>query len=332
MDFLGLGNPFSGNKKTENNTSKDSNNSKNHYFIGSVIDDELLVEKLKLVRKNIIKKYKLNDLHYPNICMNKVIYLGYFTKEVAELYMGKIISFLLKSISKDFSKLKCKFSNFNLNFDGKYYKASLETEDNNDILSKEIIPFLYEKGVKSIYGNRNYNKKCLVDLLYFQPSEQFKKQKSRFGKDFKIIVNYPNDEFYISNLVLVKGSPIVSRAGTPSTHDNMDYEVVKDYSFQLEKRLNTNEVNGRNNEANNEATNGPMNNGMNGRNNGAINGPMNNGMNGRNNGAINGPMNNRMNGRNNGAINGSNNRPNNGNMNSNNRPMNGNMNSRLNNE
>jgi hypothetical protein len=311
MDFLGLGNPFNGNKKSEND-SKDSNNSKNHYFIGSVIDDDLLVEKLKLVRKNIIKKYKLKDLHYPNIFMNKVIYLGYFTKEVADLYMNKIVLYLLKSIGKDFSKLKCKFSNFNLNFDGKFYKASLETEDNNDILSKNIIPFLYEKGVKSVYGNRSYNKKCLLDILYFQPSEQFKKQKKRFGKEFKIIVNYPNDEFYINNLVLIKGTPVVTRAGTPSTHDNMDYEVVKDYSFTLEgnnsginrpnnninKKININNGNAKNgnNEKNNEQmnTNRQMNNRINNgqMNNRPNNGPMNNNRPMNNNGQMN---NNRLN-------------------------------------
>ena len=125
---------FQGNKNTKNNQPQNSNNTKNHYFIGSVLNNDLLNEKLKSVRKKIISKYKLKELHYPNLFMNKMIYLGYLTKDIAELYMNKIINFLCKSIAKNFSKLKCNFSIFNLVYDNKFYKISLETNDENNVL------------------------------------------------------------------------------------------------------------------------------------------------------------------------------------------------------
>ena len=49
MDFTGL---FTGQNTNSNSKNKNRNNgSKHHFFIGYKINDEILVDKLKLVRK-----------------------------------------------------------------------------------------------------------------------------------------------------------------------------------------------------------------------------------------------------------------------------------------
>ena len=85
----------------KNNSAKNINDSKSHYFIGNVLKNDTFIEKIKLVRKKLINKYKMKELHYPNLVSTNLIYLGYFNISVAKLYMEKIISYLCKSVTNN---------------------------------------------------------------------------------------------------------------------------------------------------------------------------------------------------------------------------------------
>ena len=84
---------FTGNSTAKNNNL--INDSKHHYYIGCVINDEILIEKLKVIRKKLINKYDIQELHFPNLVSSNLIYLGYFNLSIAKLYMDKIIRFLV---------------------------------------------------------------------------------------------------------------------------------------------------------------------------------------------------------------------------------------------
>ena len=340
------------NNNSSNNNQNNNENNKNiksHYFIGNVIQDELLINKLKLLRKKLMNKYKIQGAHFSNIISSNLIYLGYFTKEVADLYMNKIVSYLCTSIGKKMGNLECKFSNFKLTYDKSYYKIMLQLEDKNNYLKKIIIPFLQKNAVEKIYGRRNYESKASIDLLYFKNSSKIDEQRKRFGKKFKIMLNYPIDQFIMNNLVLLKGTPLESRSGYPSVHDQMEFSVIKEYNFDLHGSLNnnvmTNSNNGMtnsNNEKNNDnremnnSNNGMMTNSNNEKNNSNrgnnnsnnekknANRGNNNSNNGMNNNANRGMMTNANRGNNN-SNNGMNNNTNRGNNNSNN-GMNNNVN------
>lgn len=250
MDITSL---FTGQNNSQ--SQNDNNvNTKSHYFIGNVIDDNLLVEKLKLVRKKLIKKYGIKkDFHYPDLTSTNLIYLGYFTLEVAKLYMEKIISYLCTSVTNKFPKLECQIKNFKMNYDKTYYRIMLQLEDKNDNLKNVIIPYLQSKGIESIYGNRRYEKKSSIDILYFKESQKIEEQKKKFKKKFKILLDYPIDKFIIEKLSLIQGTPIVSRSGTPSTHDDLDFKVIKEFEYTFKgsnnssNDVNLNKSNGNNN-------------------------------------------------------------------------------------
>ena len=258
-------NKVNGNNSNNSNNENNENNKniKNHYFISNVIQDELLINKLKLLRKKLMSKYKIQGAHFSNIISSNLIYLGYFTKEVADLYMNKIVSYLCTTIGKKIGNLECNFSNFKLTYDKSYYKIMLQLEDKNNYLKNIIIPFLQKNAVEKIYGKRNYESKASIDLLYFKNSSKIEEQKKRFGKDFKIILNYPIDKFIMSNLVLLKGTPLETRSGYPSVHDQMEFSVIKEYNFDLHGNLNKNNGMSNNGMSNNGMTNNGMsNNGM----------------------------------------------------------------------
>ncbi len=117
----------------------------------------------------------------------------------------------------------------------------------NSVDCTYIIPFLHKNGVERIYGNKRHESKSSIDVIYFKNSKKIQEQKKKFGRKFKIMLDYPIDKFIINKLSLIKGTPLTSRSGTPSTHDQMDFEVVKDYQFDFSGN-------------NNVGNNGPMNN------------------------------------------------------------------------
>jgi hypothetical protein len=243
MDFGIFGNT----KPTENN-----NNDKNHYFIGTIIEDENLVKRLKKVRKKLLNKYNLQDIHFPNLMMANYIYLGYFPLAVAKLYMDDIMNYLLKAISEKCSKLYCNISNFKLTYDQVYYKIMLQFQDKNNKLEDIIIPYLYQKGITPVYGLKKHNEKPTIDVVYFKESTKIKEQREKFGRKFKLIADYPSDTFVIDTLCLIQGTPIKSRVGTPSTHDPMEFEKVKNYEFSLSGKNNNMNSTKNRNKSNNE--------------------------------------------------------------------------------
>ena len=253
MDFTGL---FTGKNNTSSIGTK-NNISKNHYFIGSVINDDILIEKLKLVRKKLISKYSIKELHYPNIISTNLIYLGYFTMDVAKLYMEKIISYLCKSVTNNLPKMECSIKNFKMTYDQTYYRIMLQLEDNKSSLKNVIIPYLQKKGIENIYGNKKYEQKSSIDIIYFKESKKIEEQKKRFKRKFKILLDYPLDKFIIDKLVLIQGTPVITRSGTPSTHDQLDYKVIKEYEYEFKgsNNSNMNQKNNLNNNSNNKNNN-----------------------------------------------------------------------------
>ena len=234
------------------NPTVNNNNDKNHYFIGTIIEDENLVKRLKKVRKKLLNKYNLQDIHFPNLMMANYIYLGYFPLAVAKLYMDDIMNYLLKAISEKCSKLYCNISNFKLTYDQVYYKIMLQFQDKDNKLEDIIIPYLYQKGITPIYGQKKHNEKPTIDVVYFKESTKIKEQREKFGRKFKIIADYPSDTFVIDTLCLIQGTPIKSRVGTPSTHDPMEFEKVKNYEFSLSGKNNNMNSTKNRNKSNNE--------------------------------------------------------------------------------
>ena len=296
MDFTKL---FTGN----NNSKNKNNETKHHYFIGAVIDNEILVEKIKLIRRKLINYYSIKDLHYPNIISTNLIYLGYFNITIAKLYMDKILSYLSNSVVGKYPKLECKMTNFKMTYDQSYYRIMLQLEDNNSHLKKVIIPYLHKNGIEKIYGEKKNEKKASIDILYFKESKKIENLKKKYGRKFRITLDYPIDIFVLNKLALIQGTPVVTRSGTPSTHDNLDFKVIKEYEYEFK---------GTNNQTSNQSNN--INSGNKNENNNNVNKRNNNNVNKRNNNNVNKRNNNNSNNNNrnnNGNNNGNNNRNNN---------------------
>jgi len=231
---MSLPNIFGFASNSSNSTNNNMNDEKHHYFIANIIDDIRIFQKLQKLRKKLINKYKLEHYHYPNIITGNLLYIGYFDQKVAQIFMKDIMSYLLNSISKKFGKLYCKFNGIKTHFDGSYFKIYLDIEDNEKSLQQIILPYLFEKGIKPVFKNRNQNKKAYVNLIYTKGKpEKIVNLQDKFKDKFQIKIDYPFDTFTIDKLCLLKGTPSKSRSGAPSTHDQMDFEKVADYEFDF---------------------------------------------------------------------------------------------------
>ena len=344
MDLTGFFTGKSNNSKSSNNKN---NKVKHHYFIGCKINDEILIEKLELLKKKLINKYKIQEFHYPNLITTNLIYLGYFDHSVAVLFMDKIIRFLCQSVTKKFSKLQCNIKNFKMVYDGSYNKIMLQLEDENSYLLNTIIPFLQKSGIEPIYGSKKFESKASIDMIYFKKSDKIDELKQKFKKKFKIILDFPIDTFILDSLVLIQGTPLVTRSGLPSTHDQMNFKIIKEYEYKfnegannINKNLNkngnknnvnanvnrnNNNVNRNNNNVNKNNANSNRNNANGNRNN--ANGNINNNGNRNNNNMNNSNVNSNNGNRNNNNMNNANVNSNNGNRNIN---SNGNRNNNVN--
>ena len=235
MDLTGL---FTSKSNNSKNGNKKNNKVKHHYFIGCKINDEILIEKLELLKKKLINKYKIQEFHYPNLVTTNLIYLGYFDHNVAELFMDKIIRFLCQSITKKFSKLQCNIKNFKMIYDGTYNKVMLQLEDENSHLSNTIIPFLQKSGIEPIYGSKKFESKASIDMIYFKKSDKIDELKQKFKKKFKIMLDFPIDTFILDSLVLIQGTPLITRSGLPSTHDQMNFKIIKEFEYKFNEGAN----------------------------------------------------------------------------------------------
>lgn len=203
------------------------NNDKHHFFIGNVFNSEEQIRILKNIQKKLKKKYQLKDYHINNLFFSEMIYLGYFTLEVANLYMANIITPLLNAISDKFNKLECKYTGFKLEFDNLFYKISLKINDNNNYLENIIIPYLHNNAILPIYKSKRLIKKPAVDLIYYKSSRILGDRKD------KIKIQIPENIFKIDHISLIQGTPVKSRSGTPSVHDQMNLVEISRYNYFL---------------------------------------------------------------------------------------------------
>lgn len=198
---------------------------KNHYFIGNIFDDEILIRTLRYVQKKIKNKYSLKNYHINNKFFSNLIYLGYLDNETVNLYMSNILNPLLNSLSSKIETLQCNFTGYKLENDKSFYKISLKFEDKDNYLEKIIIPYLHQNAITPFYEKKNMLKPA-IDLIYYKESYKIKDKNS-------IKIEVPKNNFTVDHISLIKGTPVKARTGTPSTHDQMTLEEVSRYKFPL---------------------------------------------------------------------------------------------------
>ena len=205
-----------------------------HYFIGAVFNNQQQIQNLvrtkKTIKNKLKFKYQVNQHGYHSNYKfsTNLIYLGYLEEDVATSYMENIFNKLLTQLTNNITELECEYTHFTVSSDNTYYKVSLEFKDVEDKLNKVILPYLYQEGVKPIYPNR-IMQKPKIELLYVNKSGISYFEKRNF------FMKPPDNKFNLDYLTLIKGTPVVARAGTPSLHDQMNLEEIEKYKYYFKK-------------------------------------------------------------------------------------------------
>jgi len=211
-----------------NNTISDR--TKYHFFIGNIFTNTKQIQELVNLKKNLKKKlkysYGINEYHSNYQLSTNLIYLGYFTTSIAKEYMSNVFTNLLTALceSPNIKPLICEYLGYKIKDDKKYYKISIEFDDSKNILSKVIIPYLYESGITPVYNKKNYQKPE-IDLIYFKKEDMRNK--------ISLSINLPKNKFMLSSLSLIRGLPTKTRSGTPSTHNQMNLEEVSGFTYKF---------------------------------------------------------------------------------------------------
>jgi hypothetical protein len=203
---------------------------KYHFFIGNFIKDYVQISILKNLKKSLRSQYKIDSRNsYDNffLCF-KNIYIGYMTNKEADYYMNNILSYLLNTIKKNIKKLTCHYTRFKLKYVKNYIRISLEYEDENNLLSNVIIPYINKKGIEPIYDRKIENSKPSIELIYMKPNELIPNTHT------EINIKVPSETFVIDKLTLIRGGLTKLRSGTPSKHDQLIFNNVRHYSYNFE--------------------------------------------------------------------------------------------------
>jgi hypothetical protein len=201
-----------------------------HFFIGNFTKDYTQISIIKELKKKLRYQYKIDTkTSYDNymICY-KNIYIGYMTNKDAEYYMNNILSYLLNTVKKNIKKLTCHYTRFKLkSLNNNNIRISLEYEDENNLLSKVIIPYINKNGIEPIYDRKIENSKPSIELIYMEPSELIPNTQT------EINIKIPTETFVINKFTLIRGVLNRIRSGTPSKHDQLSFNNVKHYSYDL---------------------------------------------------------------------------------------------------
>ena len=203
---------------------------KYHFFIGNFIKDHVQISILKDLKKKLRAQYKIDYASsYDNffLCF-KNIYIGYMTNKDADVYMRNILSPLLNTIKNNIGKLNCHYTRFKLKYVKNYIRISLEYEDENNLLSNVIIPYINKNGVEPVYDRKIENSKPSIELIYMKPNQLIPNTQA------EININVPTETFVIDKLSLIRGGLTKLRSGTPSKHDQLIFNNVRHYSFNFE--------------------------------------------------------------------------------------------------
>jgi hypothetical protein len=207
-------------------------NNKSHYFIGNIFSNEEQIKKLRHIQKKLRKKYKLKEYHSNNLFFTNMVYLGFFDSVTATLYMNEIISYLLTSIQNNFTPFECTYGRYKMHYDKIYHRISLTFDDKDSYINNIIVPYLYENAIFPIFEKRKNIPYPEIDLLFYKTSTILDK-KTKF---YLVSKPVPPEKFIIDNISLIKGTPLKKRIGTPSIHDEMRFELVTEYKYDMMKQ------------------------------------------------------------------------------------------------
>ena len=207
-------------------TYKLDKHEKHHFFIGFVLNNISIVQKIKNIQKILKKNYGLVDYHWNSKLFVQFLYIGYMSEFVAKYYMTHIITPLLQNMKEYLSPMDCSFKDFKLTYDHMYYKLSFEISDSLSVFHDKIIPFLNKNILWPIYGEKTFKEYPSLDILFY------KKRKDEYV-DKKITISIPETTFSLDYISLIKGTPVKTRSGTPSVHDQMHIEEMHDYIFPI---------------------------------------------------------------------------------------------------
>jgi len=203
---------------------------KYHFFIGNFIKDHVQISILKELKKKLRSQYKIDSRNsYDNffLCF-KNIYIGYMTNKEADYYMNNILSYLLNTIKQNIKKLVCHYTRFKLKYVKNHIRISLEYEDENNLLSNVIIPYINKKGIEPVYDRKIEKSNPSIELIYMKPNELIPNIHT------EINIKVPTETFVIDKLTLIRGGLTKLRSGTPSKHDQLIFNNVRHYSFNFE--------------------------------------------------------------------------------------------------
>ena len=192
-----------------------NNGFKNHYYIGTIINDEKTINQLKILQ-NVLKNKKIgieNSFQYKYF-YSGFIYLGYIDNNIA-IKIANYLSPLFIAITEEIGQIECEYTGFEY-----YHKHNIHAINilyDSKKLCDIIIPYLIKFGINNFIEMpivSNIPPKLFIPLISINKNNN----TDMLDKNIKQLYLPRNKNFFIKTIDVISGIPILNNATIISSY------------------------------------------------------------------------------------------------------------------
>ena len=193
------------------------NSSKNHYFIGTIINSQDTINQL-CVLQNVLKNKKFGiDHFFPyDKFYSGFIYLGYIENNVAQI-ITNYLNPLFLAITEEIGQIECEYTGFEY-----YHKNNIEAINilyDCKMIRDIIVPYLINCGINNFTDNKidsNIVNKLFIPLISI---DKIKNNNTNILDDnIKQLYLPRNKKFFIETIDVLSGIPILNNVRIVSSY------------------------------------------------------------------------------------------------------------------
>lgn len=190
---------------------------KNHYYIGTIINDEKTINQLKILQ-NVLKNKKFgieNPFQY-RYFYSGFIYLGYIDDNIA-IKIANYLSPLFIAITEEIGQIECEYTGFEY-----YHKHNIHAVNilyDSKKLCDIIVPYLIKFGITNFIETAFEPKsspKLFIPLISINKIKN--NNTDMLDQNIKQLYLPKNTKFYIETIDVISGVPVLNNINIVSSY------------------------------------------------------------------------------------------------------------------
>ena len=192
-----------------------NNSSKNHYFIGTVINSEDTINQLKVLQ-NVLKNKKFGIDHFISYGQfySGFIYLGYLDNNTVKI-IKDYLNPLFLAIAEEIGHIECEYTGFEY-----YHENNIQAVNilyDSKVICDIIVPYLVKCGINNLITNKidsNIIGRLFIPLISIDKNNDV----DTLDENIKQLYIPRNKNFFIDTIDIISGIPVLNNVRIVSSY------------------------------------------------------------------------------------------------------------------